>query len=243
MKKIFNAIRALKPQMYLPHSLRALQTALWCFERTNRGHSHHIDLLARASTQGSSDTRTPGFSTRSMRLSESTWFLMNALRFPREEWPNSPEFRTLWTLRDETGLIAMLTRENLLRYTLGGRGEESRFRIARLAIGSLSDGCFELTATIELRGEALSATRTLHIPTTGFDSLEGSWRLLRDSKRALKQLCSTLETAPEFADARIEEQRRQRTRYHLRQAMQAMSGADRAWALQHWDELRSSIPR
>lgn len=239
MKNLYDAIRALRPQMMLPYEQRELQAALWYFERSNRGHSHDIELLARAGAgQPGTYPQTPGFARRRDILRETTRHLMGALRFERAQWPGSPEFEALWTMRDASGLIATLTRTLLLGVAYRGPWAEHGYGAPDLTIGELRDGHLELGARIQLRGEALQAARTLRIPTEGFDSLEGSWQLLRDATRMFDALCRTLGGADEFASGRREQSRRTRLRKRLDEALRNAPTDDLAWAFEHWQELR-----
>jgi hypothetical protein len=249
MKNIFDAIRALKPQMRLPHAQLALQSALWRFERANRGHSHEIDTLAHAMAgKRRQYLETPGFVARSRTLNETTRHLMDVLPPLRREWPSSPEFEALWATRDETGLIARVTQENLTRLWAGsmsfnGPWFKNGYQLRRLGVGSLRDGHLEITAVVGLRDQSLQATRTLRIQTEGFDSLEGSWKLRRDLDWELTRLLESLSASPEFAPSRIEQARRERLRNRLEQALKEFGDADLAWAFEHWTELRPAALR
>jgi hypothetical protein len=238
MRKLYDAIRALRPQLHLPYEQLELQTALWHFERTNRGHAHELDRLAVAAAGGPSPVPRPaGFERRRADLRDTTQRLMNALRPPRRAWPASPEFAALWAARDETGLIAQLTRESLRRLVLRELGLSPSYELHELGCGRVHEGQLELVVTVGARGTTLAATHTLRIATTGYDSLETSHALLRAAGQALEALVAGLPDTAQFAPDKIEQARRERLRALIEQALLGLESVELAWAGAHWQEL------
>jgi hypothetical protein len=238
MRKLYDVIRALRPQLRLPHEHLELQTALWHFERTNRGHAHELDRLATAAVGGSSPTpRVPGFEQRRADVRDTTQRVMDALRRPRQEWPTSSEFEALWSAHDSTGLIAQLTRESLRRLAFREAGSWRDYALHELGFARPREGGLELVATVGLRGTALVAVRTLRIAAADYDSLETSHALLCAAGQALGTLVAGLSDTPQFAPDKADQARRERLRGLIEQALLGLEPVELAWAERHWQEL------
>lgn len=193
MQHLFKALRAARRQdehMGLGPDQAGLYAALDCFERTNRGHQHELDELAKAAC-GPVILNTPQERWTRIRTFKSTVdSLVGSVGRAAPKVPGDELFQALWTAQDGTGCLRMRTMDYLpwmLRYHVRlPAGLQLHWLSAQYKDGF---GGVEITMTVRnrMRG-GLSSPRVTRIECLQPDSLQTAAGVMWGSRQALLEM-------------------------------------------------------